>query len=103
MRARSIRLIATPQPHQRIRQGLLEDTVVTMTRAEAKDKTVLITLDFEGFRRPPPGHDPVVTGSLGITSAKVVLRYVREDTQRFFLTVFDQLHTRMVLPGAEWV
>src|SRR3974390_1981051 len=76
MRDRSIRLIATPQPHQRIRQGLLEDTVVTMTRAEAKDKTVLITLDFEGFRRPPPGHDPVVTGSLGITSPKVVLRYV---------------------------
>ena len=67
----------------------IENPVVTMTRSEAEDKSVVIALGFERLGRTLPGHHPIVMSFLGITGAQVVFRYMREDSQRFLLAVFD--------------
>src|SRR5256885_17218250 len=99
----SIGVVAAPDPHQRVRQSLLENFAVAMPRIEAENETVIVTLGFKGGRRALAGHHPVVLGSFRIVFAQVVFGHVREDAQRFLPAGFNQFHSGMVFPRAERV
>src|SRR5207244_342081 len=96
----SLLTVTAPNPRQRIGQGLLENTTVAVTCAEAEDEAVVVTFGFQRRRRALAGHDPVVMSFLGIFRTQIVFRHVSEDAQWLPRTVLNQFHSRMVFPGA---
>ena len=69
-----------------------------MTRCLAEDKAVVIAFSLKGSGCSSICHNPVMVGVLRMISAIIILRNMSENAQRFFLGVFDEFHTRMVLP-----
>jgi len=85
-------MVAAPAPYECVGQCLLENAAVAMAGGEAEDEALVVTFRFERRRRPLSSHNPVVIGLLRIFCAKIILRDVREDSQRLFFALFDQLH-----------
>src|SRR3954462_15064453 len=94
-------MVTAPNPNERIRQGLLKDAAITVTRGEAEDEAVGVTLRREGSLGAFAGHHPVVVRFFGIIRSIIIFGNVRENTKRLLLAVLDQLHARMIFPGAE--
>src|SRR5439155_10414291 len=97
----SVGVVAAPNPHERIRQCLLENAAVAVARGQAKYEAVVVTLGFESSRGAFAGHHPVVMGLLRIVRAKIVFGNMREDAQRFLLAAFNELHAGVVFPRAK--
>src|SRR5438874_1004693 len=83
--------VAAPDPHERIRQCLLEDAAVTVARGQAEDEAVVVALGFERGRGAFARHHPIVMGFLRIFRAKIVFGHVGEDAQWLLLTIFNEL------------
>src|SRR5262245_32705002 len=88
--ARPFRVVATPHPHECIRQRLLEHLGIAVSRGPAKYVTVVVASGFEGCRGALVGHYPVVIGFLRIFSPQIILRNMRKDAERFLLAIFNQ-------------
>src|SRR5256885_11795806 len=97
----SVSVVAAPQPHERIRQCLLENTAVAVARSKAEYEAVGVTLCLECSRGALAGHHPVMMGFLRVFRAKIVFGHMGEDAQRLLLTVFNELHAGVVFPRAQ--
>src|SRR6267143_2922931 len=89
---RLLGMVAAPDPDECIRQRLLKNAPVAVTRRKGENESVVVTLCLERSRSALAGHYPVVMGFLQIFRSNIVFGHVREDAQRFLLAVFDQLH-----------
>ena len=94
----SASVVAAPRPHKRIRECLLENAAVAVTRGKAEYEAVVVTFGLERSRGAFAGHHPVVMGFLRVFRAKIVFGHVGEDARRLLLTGFNELHARMIFP-----
>src|SRR5947208_4091917 len=99
----SVGVVAAPDPHERIRQCLLENAALAVARGKAKYEAVVVTLGLERCRGAFAGHHPVVMGFLRFFRAKIVFGHMGEDAQWLLLAVFNELHAGVVFPRAQRV
>jgi hypothetical protein len=65
-------MVSPPNPHQSIRQCLLENPTVAVTCRQAEDKSVMVTLGVERRAGPLTSHHPVVMSLFGIIRAIII-------------------------------
>src|SRR4051812_20804512 len=98
--AASFLVIAAPHPDECISQRLVEYLLIAMPRRFAKHEAIIVPLGLQRRGRPLVGHHPIVISLLRILGSIVVLRDMREDSERLLLAVLDQLHAGVIFPRA---
>src|SRR3982751_1224901 len=74
--------IVAPQPFQRRRQGLHDDTAIDMARAQREDIAIIVTLFLQDRGHAVVGQRPVVPGLFGHIEAVVLLAHFHPDADR---------------------
>src|SRR5262245_45863775 len=65
-------VVAAPDPHQGIGQGLLEHAAIAVPGRATEDIAVVVALGFERSRGSLSGHDPVVITLFGILRPVII-------------------------------
>ncbi len=69
----------------------------------AENKSIITPLGLKRIGRRSVGHDPVVEGFFGIFGSQIEFGNVGENSERFLLSGFEQLHAGVIFPCAQRV